>query len=77
MDTSGRILLVIDGDSSELVVYSRLVGSGRDLSKGVEAASAELGLDLDGDTVTGICHSLKHNRAKWVAEKWCFDVMYF
>lgn len=74
----GRIMLVLDGDSSEPVVYTKpIYGEVCDLRYEVRYANDELDLRLTEEQINDICYNLSRNCAYWIEEKWCFDIVYF
>ena len=78
MKMEGRILLVLDGDSSEPVAYTNpIYGEVCNLRHEVKYANDELDLRLTEEQINDICYNLSRGCAHWIEEKWCFDIVYF
>lgn len=67
-----KVLLVIDGDSSDPVTHSAVVSG--ELVDAVREVQAMCGL-TDAD-VEEVVQNLEHGRAYWVGENYCFDLIY-
>lgn len=73
MNKSIKVLVVIEGDNSEPIVYNNKVDVSPETE--IRAACNKLAIVYDDNLIEDIASELDHGRSYWHNESYCFDII--